>query len=85
MFCVKMDEEAGERFVRGLIGFVRPEHQRHGVFKRLLASSVAWAKGEGVGLNHHLVHSTNYPVNAVYTDLGFRITSSWITFHRWLD
>ncbi len=84
LFCAKMVGEGEGKYVRGGMGFVAPAFQREGVFKRLVAAAVCWAGEEGVGLDRNLVHSTNYPVNAVFTRLGFKLTSHWMTFHRWL-
>jgi GNAT superfamily N-acetyltransferase len=84
LFCAKMVGAGEGRYVRGGMGFVAPPFQREGVFKRLVSAAVCWAGEEGVGLDKNLVHSTNYPVNAVFTRIGFKLTSHWMTFHRWL-
>ena len=80
----KKDRKKGIDCGVGGMGAVKGKFRGHGVFKYLVANGLEWGKDENLGREEHNVLVTNYPVNRVFSSLGFSIIASHITFHKWV-
>lgn len=72
------------RMATGVIGAVASGYAGKGVFQSLLIKGIEWAAAKGLVLKDMKMHTTNYPINAVFSKLGFRISNCCITMHCWL-
>lgn len=74
-----VDQVQGDRYAHIFLLYVKPEHRRQGLGKRLMEQGQAWAQKRGdrqMGL-HVFCH--NQPAIALYQHLGFQ-TQSWLMF-----
>jgi GNAT superfamily N-acetyltransferase len=69
--------------VTGVIGAVASKYAGKGVFQSLIQQGIEWAAAKNLVLRDIKVHSTNYPINAAFSKLGFRISNSCVTMHYW--
>jgi len=68
----------------GGLGAVSSESRGKNVFSSLVIKSLEWAKTEGHLWQEHNVLINNYPVNKVFSKLGFSNYKSETTLHVWL-
>jgi hypothetical protein len=68
----------------GGLGAVGTDNRGENVFSTLVIKSLEWALSEGHLWQEHNVLINNYPVNKVFTKLGFYIYKSETTLHAWL-
>jgi hypothetical protein len=66
------------------LGAVSSESRGENVFSTLVIKSLEWAKSEGHLWQEHNVLNINYPVNKVFSKLGFSNYKSETTLHAWL-
>lgn len=81
----KIYEENKKKYGTGGIGAVSEKFRSKNVFSTLTLKGLLWGKTIGLKWEEHNVLNTNYPVNRVFSKLGFSIERSYITFHYWLD
>ena len=67
------------------LGAVSSESRGGNVFSTLVIKSLEWAKSEGHLWQEHNVLNINYPVNKVFSKLGFSNYKSETTLHLWLS
>lgn len=79
---IRADEKA--RYAAGVMGAVRKEFRKHGLFRGINVASLHWAVREGLKRVENNVLVTNLPVNGTYIALGFKTIRSETTFHCWL-
>ena len=68
----------------GGLGAVGTESRGKNVFSTLAIKGLEWAKSEGHLWQEHNVLINNYPINKVFSKLGFSIYKSETTLHAWL-
>lgn len=66
------------------LGAVSSESRGKNVFSTLTIKSLEWAKSEGHLWQEHNVLNINYPVNKVFSKIGFSNYKSETTLHAWL-
>ena len=71
-------------FAKGGIGAVSSDYRNSNIFSKLVLNGLVWGKTMGLDWEEHNVLCTNYPVNGVFSKLGFRIAHSFITLHYWV-
>jgi hypothetical protein len=81
-FKLKVIEE-GTYSYSGL-GAVSSNNRGRNVFSTLAIKGLEWAKAEGHLWQEHNVLNINYPVNKVFSKLGFFNYKSETTLHAWL-
>jgi GNAT superfamily N-acetyltransferase len=64
---------------------VRPEHQRRGILHAMITGSLCWAVNQGRSRLTMSTQIVNLGSQKVLARLGFEVSSSYYTFHRWLD
>ncbi len=72
------------KYAAGGIGAVDPTYRNKDIFKAITISGLNWASENNCDWVEHNVLITNYPVNRSFSKLGFKISNSFITFHKWL-
>ncbi len=68
---------------QAMLAGIVPEAQGHGIYRSLMIARMAWCSKQGV---ERLVVSTqvnNIAVQMVCAQLGFTISESFYTFHKW--
>lgn len=81
---LKVFEQDGRRYAAGGIGAVSPAYRGHRVFAAIVSRGLQWGASIGLAWEEHNALVTNYPVNASFAGLGFRIADSTVTLHAWL-
>ncbi|MCF6365346.1 MAG: hypothetical protein L3J35_04005 [Bacteroidales bacterium] len=81
----KIKFNSTEKYAMGGMGAVSLEYQNLGVFKAINIEGLRWGIKLGLSRIEHNVLATNFPVNASYINLGFKIINSEITLHYWLN
>lgn len=77
--------EKETKYAAGGIGAVSPDYRSKNVFKEITVAGIHWARENNCKWVEHNVLITNYPVNRSFGNLGFKISNSFITFHKWLE
>jgi hypothetical protein len=72
------------KYAAGGIGAVDLKYRSKDIFKAITISGLNWALANNCKWVEHNVLITNYPVNRSFSKLGFKISNSFITFHKWL-
>jgi RimJ/RimL family protein N-acetyltransferase len=72
------------KYAVGGIGAVDPTYRNKDIFKAITISGLDWAFKNNCDWVEHNVLITNYPVNRSFSKVGFKISNSFITFHKWL-
>ena len=72
------------RYSYGGLGAVGSKNRSKNVFSTLVIKGLEWAKQENHIWQEHNVLNINYPVNRVFSKLGFYIYKSETTLHAWL-
>ncbi len=73
--------QQGEFFLAG----VSPEARRRGVFKAFSISGFEWCKSMGVTELITSTHLLNIAIQNACTQLDYKISGSFYTFHKWFD
>ena len=81
-FCLK--NTGSKQYSFSGLGAVGSESRGKNVFSTLAIESLNWAKSEGQIWQEHNVLNINYPVNKVFSKLGFSNYKSETTLHAWL-
>jgi len=69
----------------GVISGVSHLAQGKGIGKALILASIDWAKSRGLEWNEQYPHINNYAMHKIMVDLGFKLSASFYTFHKWFD
>ena len=80
----KRKSKENKLFSAGGLGAVHEKFRGKKVFKMLALEGLKWGLEEGHEWVEHNVLTTNYPVNSVFSTMGFKITDSFVTMHCWL-
>jgi hypothetical protein len=80
----KIKNIENKQFSFGGMGAVSAESRGGNVFSTLVIEGLNWAKDSGHLWQEHNVLNINYPVNKVFSKLGFSIYKSETTLHAWL-
>jgi len=67
----------------GILSGVSPEAQGQGIRKALMVASLNWSKSRGLERVDADTHVNNYIIQRVFANFGFRMHSSFYTFHKW--
>jgi len=73
------------KYAAGGIGAIDPFYRNKSIFKEITVAGIDWARSNNCEWVEHNVLVTNYPVNRSFSNLGFRIQNSFVTFHKWLS
>lgn len=85
MLFMGLKATGGDSFAFAGLGAVSPDYRGGNVFSTLVIKSLEWGKlGHQTWQEHNVLH-VNFPVNRVFSKLGFRIYKSETTLHCWLD
>jgi predicted acetyltransferase len=74
-----------EEYAVGGIGAVSRRFRNKGVFPAIVKKGLIWGKETGLIWEEHNVITSNFPVNCVFSKIGFRIVESYLTLHCWQD
>jgi hypothetical protein len=85
MLFMGLKMAGSDSFAFGGLGAVNPEYQGGNIFSTLVIRSLEWGKMENQTWQEHNVLHNNFPVNRVFSKLGFRLYKSEATLHCWLD
>lgn len=80
----KLNECEGNIYSYSGLGAVGSASRGKNIFSTLAIKSLEWAKSEGHEWQEHNVLNINYPVNKVFSKLGFSNYKSETTLHAWL-
>lgn len=80
----KLNVSGGTVYSYSGLGAVGSASRGKNVFSTLAIKSLEWAKTEGHLWQEHNVLNINYPVNKVFSKLGFSNYKSETTLHAWL-
>jgi GNAT superfamily N-acetyltransferase len=69
----------------GVLFAVAPRAQGAGVYKGFMVEAMKWCKAQGAKRMVVSTQVTNLAVQKVWSRLGFEPSSSYYTFHLWLD
>lgn len=69
----------------GVLFAVAPRAQGAGVYKGFMIEAMRWCKAQGAKRMVVSTQVTNLAVQKVWSRLGFEPSSSYYTFHLWLD
>jgi hypothetical protein len=72
------------KYAAGGIGAVDANYRNRDIFKSVTIFGLNWALENNCKWVEHNVLITNTPVNRSFGKLGFKISNSFITFHKWL-
>ena len=78
-----LENTRNKQYSYGGLGAVSSECRGENVFSTLVIKGLNWAKSEGQIWQEHNVLNINYPVNKVFSKLGFSIYKSETTLHAW--
>ncbi len=81
----KLFKKNNFKYAAGGIGAVSSKFRSKNVFSTLTLQGLIWGNSIGLDWEEHNVLNTNYPVNRVFSKLGFTIRNSYLTLHNWLD
>lgn len=73
------------KYAAGGIGAIDPVYRNRNIFQEITIAGINWARESNCKWVEHNVLITNYPVNRSFSNLGFRISNSFVTFHKWLS
>lgn len=77
--------QSDNKYAAGGIGAVDPDYRNKNVFQEITIAGINWARENNCEWVEHNVLITNYPVNRSFSGLGFKISNSFVTFHKWLS
>jgi RimJ/RimL family protein N-acetyltransferase len=72
------------KYAAGGLGAVDPKYRNKDISKAITISGLNWALANNCKWVEHNVLITNYPVIRSLSKLGFKISNSFVTFHKWL-
>ena len=75
----------GDGVVDAMLYAVDPAHRGRGLYRDLLAGSLAWSRGAGFARIEYSTQLANTAAQAAVLKLGFLPHRSSYTFHRWFD
>ncbi len=81
----KIHESNHSRYAAGVQGAVTESFRGKHIFSALTAAGLHWGAETGIKREEHNVHTTNYPVNRVFSKLGFTPVRAFTTLHYWLS
>ena len=81
----KVHETGGSKYAAGVQGAVAQQFRGHHIFSALTVKGLLWGKETGLAREEHNVHTVNYPVNRVFSKLGFSPARAFTTLHYWTD
>lgn len=85
MLSFKKYDLQGKKYAAGGLGAVDASFRGKNIFKGLALGGLEWSVAENLHWVEHNVLTTNFPVNRVFSSLGFRIIHSFVTMHAWLQ
>lgn len=71
--------------VEGLLFAVSPRYQRRGICSLLLTHSLEWTSAQRAQRMIISTQLTNVAMQKVWTRMGFELSHSFYTFHKWFD
>ena len=71
--------------VEGLLFAVAPEWQGHGVCRSLMICSLQWCHSQGAQRMVISTQVTNVSMQKVWCRVGFELSHSYYTFHKWFN
>lgn len=74
----------GNHFGKGGMGAVSSEFRGINIFSTLVIKGLEIGEEMQLDWEEHNVLNTNYPVNRVFSKLGFSVVDSFITMHKWI-
>jgi hypothetical protein len=81
---LKLFENSGKKYAVGGIGAVDPGYRGCGAFSSIVVCGLEWGKRLGLDWEEHGALVTNYAVNSVFSQIGFKIVDASVTLHAWL-
>lgn len=81
----KLFNKENKFYAAGGIGAVSKSYRNQGIFQLLISHGLLWGKQINLDWEEHNALATNYPVSKAFTSVGFKIVSSFVTLHGWLD
>jgi hypothetical protein len=82
---IKIHEKEGTKYAAGIMGAVSEEFRGRNIFASLVINGLIWGQENNLSWQEHNALVVNYPVNRVFSKLGFQQVQSFITLHGWLD
>jgi hypothetical protein len=82
---IKIVEKDGKKYSAGVIGAVSENCRGQNIFASLAIEGLRWGQENENSWQEHYTLAINYPVNRVFSKVGFRQVGSFITLHGWLD
>lgn len=82
---IKIEEKDGVKYSAGVLGAVSEDGRGQNIFASLVITALRWGQAIAPAWQEHNSLAVNYPVNRVFTKVGFRQASSSVTLHGWLD
>lgn len=73
------------RYAASAMGAVEEQFRGRNIFSALVLAGIGWGQENHLAWEEHNVLAINYPVNRVFSKLGFSPVSSWVTLHYWPD
>lgn len=71
-------------YAAGGLGCVSEKYRKQNIFRLITYEGLKWGIGEKFSWVEHNALVTNFPVNATFSKLGFKIYKSFATLHYWL-
>ena len=69
----------------GILNFVVPRVQGRGIYRHLLVGGMEWCLSKGATCMIISTQIINVAVQKVWTRLGYELTHSYYTFHKWFE
>jgi len=82
---IKIVEKDGEKYSAGGIGAVSEESRGQNICPSLVIAALRWGQEKVPTWQEYDSLAINYPINRVFTKVGFRQSGSSVTLHGWLD
>ena len=79
----KILEKDSVRYTASVMGAVAEGSRGKNVYSSLVIESLVWGNSNGLAWQEQNVLAVNYPVNRVFSKLGFHQAGSFITLHYW--
>jgi hypothetical protein len=81
----KVYETGALKYAVGVQGAVAQNFRGKNIFSALTVKGLLWGKETSLIREEHNVHTANYPVNRVFSKLGFSPIRAFTTLHYWTD
>lgn len=69
----------------GVLFGVAPDYQGHGIYRAFMIHAMRWVQGQGAKRIIVSTQVNNIAVQKVWARLGFTMSGSYYTFHKWFD